>query len=146
MRGFFRPEFERAAEVAPDGSPGFRTCWNSAAAGEWVTLSGELDIAQAPLLERTLRAAEDGATRLIVVDLSELSFIDLTGTRVIVQASERLRRAGGRLIVVRGPRPVEMVFALTGVDAMLEILDPEPAVELLRGLSAEDGDSAAAGP
>ena len=123
----------------PDGSPASFTCtWRSMGAGEWAALSGELDIAYSPLLDQALRAAEADGNSAILLDLRELSFIDCSGTRVIAKASERLREAGRRLILVRGPRRVDMVFSLTGAAETLEIVDlppAEPAAQLLLRLA-----------
>jgi len=133
---FFRPEPEPAAGAALNGSSPFRWSWRSDGVGEWAALTGEFDIAQAPLFERSLERVEAGGARLIVLDLRKVSFIDLSGMRVFTRASERLQQAGGRLIVVRGPRAVEMVFMLTGADETLEILDLETALEVVRDLTA----------
>jgi anti-sigma B factor antagonist len=88
----------------------------------WVRVVGELDVATAPRLAQTLRSAELCARRL-VLDLRELAFMDCGGMRVIVNASVRARKAGRRLVIVRGPSAVDRVFTLTGTAAALEIID-----------------------
>jgi anti-anti-sigma factor len=122
------------------GAP-FACNWTSTRGAAWATLTGELDIAQAPMLEHALRTAEVGA-HLVVLDLRELSFIDCTGLRVIYESSERLRQAGHRLIVVRGPRPVDMVFTHTGIAERIEVVDlqpAEPAIRVLEIVGAQPG-------
>jgi anti-anti-sigma factor len=59
--------------------------------GPWLRLSGELDLATAPDLEQHLRALEEGEGIRIVLDLSELAFMDSAGLAVILEAE---RRAG----------------------------------------------------
>jgi anti-sigma B factor antagonist len=145
VRSFLRRESEPADDAALNGFPPFESSWRSAGAGEWATLAGELDIAQAPLFERTLQEAEDGGVRVIVLDMRNVSFMDIRGMRVITEASDRLREAGGRLILVRGPRAIEMVFACTGAADDLEILDLDDAIEVWRDLAADQNGSAAAG-
>ena len=78
-----------------------------------VRAGGELDIATSPLLEHTLRSAELRARR-VVLDLRELTFIDSSGARVIVDASVRARRAAHRLVIVRGPSWVDRALGLPG--------------------------------
>jgi anti-anti-sigma factor len=78
-----------------------------------VRAGGELDIATSPLLEHTLRSAELRARR-VVLDLRELTFIDSSGVRVIVDASVRARRAERQLIVLRAPSQVDRVLELPG--------------------------------
>lgn len=87
-----------------------------------VRLSGELDMAGCPRLDLILETlAADGA-REVVVDLSRLGFIDCSGIRALLAASERARRAGRRLPLVPGMDGVQRVFALTGTEALLDFL------------------------
>ena len=87
--------------------------------------SGELDLATAPLLDKTLREAQlDG--RVVVLDLRKLDFMDSAGVHVIVDAAERARREGRRLVVLRGPARVDRVFMLTGTADVLDISDHDP--------------------
>jgi anti-anti-sigma factor len=87
-----------------------------------VALGGELDIATLTLLDAALRRAW-ASSDVVVVDLRELEFIDSSGTRLIVDADRRIRRSGGRLIVVRGPWEVDWLFVLLGIDRELELVD-----------------------
>lgn len=86
-------------------------------------LFGELDLATAATLEAELQRVEAAEVRTIVLDLSGLTFMDSTGLRAILLADRRLREAGRRLCLVRGPRAVDRVFTLTGADRHLQFLD-----------------------
>jgi hypothetical protein len=67
--------------------------------------TGRLDLASVPQLVRTLRHTQLNA-RLVVLDLRELQLMDSSGVHVIVNASIRARRLGGRLVLLRvGPTP-----------------------------------------
>ena len=103
----------------------------------WVHVAGELDIATAPQLDRTLRAARLQA-RLVVLDLRELTFMDCSGVHAIVDASTRARNVGRRLVLLRGAPNVDRVFALTGSSDQVDICDldlGEPPDEALRQLT-----------
>jgi anti-anti-sigma factor len=64
-----------------------------------------LDLAAVPQLVRTLRQTQLSA-RLVVLDLRDLELMDGSGVHVIVNASIRARRLGGRLVLLRvGPTP-----------------------------------------
>jgi anti-sigma B factor antagonist len=78
-----------------------------------VAVSGELDIASAPALERALRAAEQGGEGRVVIDLSGLEFMDSTGLHVLLAAARHSRDGGPQLALRRGPPPVQRVFELT---------------------------------
>ncbi len=104
-----------------------------------VNTAGEVDIASSKQLERALDAALETG-RVTVLDLRALTFIDSAGVHVIVNAAERARRQGRRLMVVRGPSQVDRVFTLTGAcDSVLIVDDPPrdpaaglPALEQIR--------------
>jgi anti-sigma B factor antagonist len=90
--------------------------------GGYVTLllSGELDIASAPGLQRTVaRLCALPSTRALTLDMSGLTFIDSTGLAAIVYASRVCEQRGCPLDVVRGPEAVQAVFAMTGLDRLL---------------------------
>ena len=90
----------------------------------WVRAAGELDIAAALELEQMLRDAVVRA-RLLVLDLRELTFIDSSGVHVIVDACVRAERAPCRVVVIQGSPQVQRVFALTGLDRLIDtVADP----------------------
>jgi len=83
-----------------------------------ITLAGELDLATVAELDRELRRAEQDAT-MIVLDLRALEFMDLSAAQLVLTADRRIRRAGGRLVIVRGAE-VAWFLTLVCVDHLLE--------------------------
>jgi anti-anti-sigma factor len=79
----------------------------------WVELAGELDMASAPDLSDALAAVQTGP---VVVDLSRLEFIDCTGIRALVAASDEL---GARLRIVPGDDRVQRVFRVLDLEDVL---------------------------
>ena len=88
----------------------------------WIRVSGELDFASGPQLQRALYEGLASA-RLIVVDLRALSFIDSTGLHTLMEADARARTRDQRLVLVRGPAPVDRLFELAEMSHLLEICD-----------------------
>jgi anti-sigma B factor antagonist len=86
-----------------------------------IELIGELDLDGAPRLEEELRRVEDSDAASIVVDLSSLDFIDSTGIRLLVMASERCEE--GRFNLLRGPKQVHRVFEITDLADRLPFAD-----------------------
>jgi anti-anti-sigma factor len=80
-----------------------------------IALTGELDLNGADRVTQALLRAESTDARRIVLDLSNLRFIDSTGIRLILSADARSRQDGNRLALIRGPRAVQRVFELTGI-------------------------------
>ncbi len=95
-----------------------------------IALSGELDMASAPILEEQLaRAESDGATA-ILIDLRELTFINSTGLHVFLAARNRAETNGRQLLLIRAIAPVRRMFELTGQSFLLD--DEEVASVLQR--------------
>jgi anti-sigma B factor antagonist len=88
----------------------------------WVHVAGDLNVATAPQLARTLREPRLEAP-LVVLDLRDLVQIDSSGVHAIVNAAIRTRQAGHRLVLLRGPPNVDRVFTLTGSSGDLQIVD-----------------------
>ena len=88
-----------------------------------VALVGELDLSTVAKVQEELRRVEAGAPATLVMDLSKLTFLDSTGLRCIITADERAREEGRRVVIVRGPDPVQRVFAITRLEERLEMVD-----------------------
>jgi anti-sigma B factor antagonist len=97
-----------------------------------LTPIGELDLSTAPMLEDAFDAARaDESAAMVVVDLTELSFIDSTGIHLLLRMYAACAD-GDRLRVVNGSRPVERLFDVTGVRDRLPIIsrDADPLAPL----------------
>lgn len=90
-----------------------------------LAVSGEIDIATAPAVERELLRAEESHD-LVVLDLSEVSFMDSTGLHMIVASSRRLRESGGRLCVVQGSPQIRRLFEVTQLADHIELVQDAP--------------------
>lgn len=87
-----------------------------------VVPTGELDIATVPHLDRSLRVAADTQDD-VVLDLRELDFIDSSGGHLLIAADRRIRRSGGRLLVVHPSGEVAWLMRLMGIDRELELIE-----------------------
>ena len=79
-----------------------------------VALDGELDFATAFDVELRLEEAIRQADR-VVVDLSNLDFIDSTGLRTLLESQAAARREGVQFELVPGPEAVQRVFEVAGL-------------------------------
>jgi anti-anti-sigma factor len=87
---------------------------------------GELDIATTPELEQALSGATADGVPQIVLDLRELTFMDSTGLRALAQANARATELGVSLSLIRGPRQIERVLEISGLGALLPLVDAPP--------------------
>lgn len=88
----------------------------------WLQASGELDIAVAPALDLALQQALS-AFPLVVLDLDELTFIDVAGVQTIVDASVRAACDGQRLLIASPPDHVQWLIEFSGCEDAIEALD-----------------------
>jgi len=86
-----------------------------------VALSGEVDIYTAPQFkERMIELLDAGVTKL-VIDLSQVTFIDSTALGVLIGGVRRINDAGGQMALVVVSRPVQRVLSITGLDRVFTI-------------------------
>jgi anti-anti-sigma factor len=96
--------------------------------GVRLELSGELDLATAPQLERALARAKHGRPATLVLDLRDLSFLDSCGLRELLGAQRACEEAGCALTLIAGA-PARRLFELTGVAARLPLAEPPAAAD-----------------
>jgi anti-sigma B factor antagonist len=87
-----------------------------------IALRGELDLAHAYTFDEELRQVEADEPLCVVLDLRELTFRDSCGLSRLLAARRRARRAGHRLLLVRGPAAIQRVFAISAVDENFEMV------------------------
>src|SRR5437764_649746 len=73
---------------------------------------GEIDILTAPHLKEAIVAALTGDVPSLIIDLSEISFLDSTGLQVLVSAKRRTAERGGDVYLLGVKDPVMRIFEL----------------------------------
>jgi anti-sigma B factor antagonist len=90
-----------------------------------VTLTGSLDTATAPDLERQLVPVLTGEVKYVVFDLAKLKFISSAGLRVFSMVRKQLKDRGGQVAFVHLQPQIQEVFeiikALPGVSIFKDI-------------------------
>lgn len=86
-----------------------------------VHVAGEIDVYTAPTLREELASLADAGRTDLVVDLTEVSFMDSTGLGVLVGALKRVRTTGGDLRLVIDQEKVLKVFRITALTQVFEI-------------------------
>src|SRR3954465_15916711 len=83
--------------------------------GHLVVATGELDISATPRLSTVLAMAATSPGWRLVLDLSDVTFIDSTALGTILQAAAQLDEAGTLLAVVAPERPVRRFLQFTNL-------------------------------
>lgn len=84
-------------------------------------LSGELDIATAGELDRALTGLQNARPERILLDLSDLTFMDVTVLNIVRLAAHRARQSGIAFVLAKPQANVRRLFELTGSDLELDI-------------------------
>jgi anti-sigma B factor antagonist len=87
-----------------------------------VKLEGELDMANAPLLQSAIESEQLTAAKIVVLDLQGLTFLDSTGLRVVLSAREQCWRRGQEFAVTPGSQQVQRLLSVTGVGEHLRTI------------------------
>jgi anti-sigma B factor antagonist len=83
---------------------------------------GELDLASTPDL-RAILQEQYNRKASVLLDLSELTFLDSSGLRLIWETAAAAKQQGLELALTSGPPEVMRVFELTGLKKRLNFTD-----------------------
>lgn len=86
-------------------------------------LAGDFDWAVAGRVEGALEKARDLPLQHVIFDLSALTFIDLPGLKVILEADEQAQAGGFDVKVVRPRGLANRIFTLTRAGESLGMAD-----------------------
>jgi anti-anti-sigma factor len=89
-----------------------------------VRVRGEVDTATAPQMGQAIDA-QLARRRRVVLDLSEVEFMDLHGLAVLMRASRRTRVEGGSFAVDRPAPCVLRLFELVRMDGEIRIVSDD---------------------
>lgn len=86
-----------------------------------VAMRGEIDAIAIPSLSGCLDDAIGAGHRDVVLDMSDVSFIDSVGLAAIVAAKKRMATSEGTLSVRRPSRQVRKLLDITGLTGFIPL-------------------------
>jgi anti-sigma B factor antagonist len=101
-----RPESFEVVEASFGAAPG-------------LAVRGEVDIAAVPALEQALETAIETTSGALVIDLSDVAFLDSSGLLALLHGRGLLAREDRALVIVCPPGPVRHLFEVAGVAELL---------------------------
>jgi anti-anti-sigma factor len=90
-------------------------------AGDKLIVTGELDAAGAPALEREIASRVDGHRSQLRLDIQGLVFADSTGGQALLHVHNAIEAGGGRIAFEHPRNEVLGVLRLLGLDQVLDI-------------------------
>ena len=100
---------------------------------EIVAVTGEVTFSNVAELTRRLETALREGARNLVVDLTDVTFIDSSGLSALLSASGKAQERGGALALVLAEGEPPSIFRFRGVDRLLALYPSRDAA--LAGLA-----------
>ena len=98
-------------------------------------ITGRLDAESTPELEQRVSVCLDQGTRNLVLDFSELDYINSAGLRILVMSYQRLTPLGGQVMVCGAKDYLAEIFTISGYNRIFPMYpDLDQA---MRGLSPD---------
>jgi anti-anti-sigma factor len=89
-----------------------------------IALRGKWDLAEQRATRQVIRNALARPPECVVLDLSQLNFIDSSGIHVILELQNRTTQQNVRLVIVPGPPAVQRPFEILKLTSVLPFLAP----------------------
>lgn len=86
-----------------------------------VAPKGHLDTVSSSPLEDRLRTLIDGGVRQMLLDFTELDYINSSGLKVVLITAKHLDAVGGKLVLCGLSANVRMIFEMIGFSRILNI-------------------------
>ena len=84
-------------------------------------LKGEIDLHVSPSITASLNAMIEKKPRLLVVDLSEVTYIDSAGLAALIEAMQKVEGYGGRFLLAGLQGTVRSIFEISRLDQVFQI-------------------------
>ena len=85
-----------------------------------IIVHGDIDIAGGPILEDALRAAQQ-TNKQVIIDLRDVSFIDSSGLRSLLNASRRATEQSSHIVLREVGPEVTRLLEITGTTQRFSI-------------------------
>ena len=84
---------------------------------------GDIDLSCSPILRSQLIKAQAEKPAKLIVDLSEVSYMDSSGVATLVEALKSARNAGTSLVICGLQERVRSIFEIARLDIVFTIVD-----------------------
>lgn len=83
--------------------------------------AGILNSTQGNTIRQEVSSLLESGTKLILIDLKDITFVDSSGLGALVMAFKSTRSAGGKLYLCSVGEQPHMLFELTGMQQVFEV-------------------------
>jgi anti-sigma B factor antagonist len=90
---------------------------------EVLELRGDIDLNEKPKVAAQLEPLIERQITGIVIDLSQVPYVDSSGLAIFIDALQRVQQYGGRLALAGLQKNVRLVFEISKLDKVFKIFD-----------------------
>ncbi len=91
--------------------------------------SGEIDLSQSPAIREAFQNVAAAEPQVVFVDLSGVSYIDSSGLACLIEAMQKLKKHGGKLVLFGLRDTVRSIFEISRLDMVFSIYPDREAAE-----------------
>jgi anti-sigma B factor antagonist len=92
-------------------------------------LKGEIDLHVSPVITASLNAMVEKKPDRVVIDLSDVTYIDSAGLAALIQAMQTVEAYGGKFLLAGLQETVRSIFEISRLDQVFQIFpDTEAAL------------------
>lgn len=84
-------------------------------------LKGEIDLHVSPVITASLNAIVEKKPDRLVIDLSDVSYIDSAGLAALIQAMQKVEAYGGKFLVAGLQETVRSIFEISRLDQVFQV-------------------------
>lgn len=88
-----------------------------------ISPTGDIDLSRAPSLRTQLGAAQANGPGRMVINLSEVPYMDSSGVATLVEAMQIARKSGTTLVLCAMQERVRSIFEIARLDMVFKIVD-----------------------
>ena len=84
-------------------------------------LKGEIDLHVSPVVTASLNAMIEKKPERLVIDLSDVSYIDSAGLAALIQAMQKVEAYGGKFFLAGLQETVRSIFEISRLDQVFQV-------------------------
>jgi anti-sigma B factor antagonist len=100
-----------------------------------LAIEGEVDVYTSPQLKQDIIELAEKGIKHLIINLSEVEYLDSTGLGVLIGGLKRLRENDGNMALVGPGMRISRIFEITGLDKIFDIYATEQEASEKEGVS-----------
>ena len=90
-----------------------------------LAVDGEINFNSSPDFRKAFLKVLDSKAKKVVINLSNVAYVDSSGLATLVEALQKIKGAGGRLRLTNLSTKVKSLFEITKLEKLFEIFSTE---------------------